>query len=62
MTLPNLGLYFNVTYHLSYLFIILQIVQLTASGDFEEALSLCKLIPPEDSSLRASKESLIHIR
>lgn len=39
-----------------------QIVQLTASGDFEEALALCKLLPPEDSSLRASKESSIHIR
>lgn len=39
-----------------------QIVQLTASGDFEEALSLCKLLPPEDSTLRAAKESSIHIR
>ncbi|KAL2348516.1 hypothetical protein Fmac_002516 [Flemingia macrophylla] len=39
-----------------------QIVQLTASGDFEEALSLCKLLPPEDSSLRAAKEGSIHIR
>ncbi|KAL4589359.1 hypothetical protein LXL04_002265 [Taraxacum kok-saghyz] len=39
-----------------------QIVQLTASGNFEEALALCKLLPPEDSSLRASKEQLIHIR
>ncbi|XP_042452913.1 vacuolar sorting protein 39 isoform X1 [Zingiber officinale] len=39
-----------------------QIVQLTASGNFEEALSLCKLLPPEDASLRASKESSIHIR
>lgn len=39
-----------------------QIVQLTASGNFEEALSLCKLLPPEDSSLRAAKESSIHIR
>ncbi|XP_057542149.1 vacuolar sorting protein 39 [Amaranthus tricolor] len=39
-----------------------QIVQLTASGHFEEALSLCKLLPPEDSSLRAAKESSIHIR
>lgn len=39
-----------------------QIVQLTASGDFEEALALCKLLPPEDSSLRASKEQSIHIR
>ncbi|KAL8231097.1 hypothetical protein R6Q57_000875 [Mikania cordata] len=39
-----------------------QIVQLTASGNFEEALVLCKLLPPEDSSLRASKEQSIHIR
>ncbi|OAY57391.1 vacuolar sorting protein 39 isoform X1 [Manihot esculenta] len=39
-----------------------QIVQLTASGNFEEALALCKLLPPEDSSLRAAKEGSIHIR
>ncbi|KAL3630294.1 Vam6/Vps39-like protein [Castilleja foliolosa] len=39
-----------------------QIVQLTASGNFEEALSLCKLLPPEDSKLRAAKEQSIHIR
>ncbi|MED6182652.1 Vam6/Vps39-like protein [Stylosanthes scabra] len=39
-----------------------QIVQLAASGNFDEALSLCKLLPPEDSSLRAAKESSIHIR
>ncbi|GJM96404.1 hypothetical protein PR202_ga13235 [Eleusine coracana subsp. coracana] len=39
-----------------------QIVQLTASGEFEEALALCKLLPPEDSNLRAAKESSIHIR
>ncbi|XP_057955176.1 vacuolar sorting protein 39 isoform X2 [Malania oleifera] len=39
-----------------------QIVQLTASGNFEEALGLCKLLPPEDSSLRAAKEGSIHIR
>ncbi|PSS30825.1 Vam6/Vps39-like protein [Actinidia chinensis var. chinensis] len=39
-----------------------QIVQLTASGNFEEALALCKLLPPEDSSLRAAKEQSIHIR
>ncbi|KAK2372893.1 vacuolar sorting protein [Trifolium repens] len=39
-----------------------QIVQLTASGNFEEALSLCKLLPPEESSLRAAKEGSIHIR
>ncbi|KAL5099435.1 hypothetical protein RYX36_003762 [Vicia faba] len=39
-----------------------QIVQLTASGNFEEALSLCKLLPPEDSSLRAAKEGSIHMR
>lgn len=42
--------------------ISLQIVQLTASGNFEEALSLCKLLPPEDSSLRAAKEGSIHMR
>jgi hypothetical protein len=40
----------------------LQIVQLTAAGNFEEALSLCKLLPPEDSNLRAAKEGSIHIR
>lgn len=40
----------------------LQIVQLTAAGNFEEALSLCKLLPPEDSNLRAAKEDSIHIR
>ncbi|XP_073293751.1 vacuolar sorting protein 39-like isoform X1 [Primulina huaijiensis] len=39
-----------------------QIVQLTASGNFEEALALCKLLPPEDSSLRATREQSIHIR
>ncbi|KAM7250491.1 hypothetical protein ACFE04_022374 [Oxalis oulophora] len=39
-----------------------QIVQLTASGNFEEALALCKLLPPEESNLRASKEGSIHIR
>ncbi|OIT32011.1 PREDICTED: vam6/Vps39-like protein [Nicotiana attenuata] len=39
-----------------------QIVQLTASGNFEEALALCKLLPPEDSSLRTAKEQSIHIR
>ncbi|XP_006348372.1 vam6/Vps39-like protein [Solanum tuberosum] len=39
-----------------------QIVQLTASGNFEEALALCKLLPPEDSSLRSAKEQSIHIR
>ncbi|OMO84416.1 hypothetical protein COLO4_22081 [Corchorus olitorius] len=39
-----------------------QIVQLTASGNFEEALALCKLLPPEDASLRAAKEGSIHIR
>ena len=37
-------------------------MQLTASGEFEEALALCKLLPPEDSNLRAAKESSIHIR
>lgn len=40
----------------------LQIVQLTASGNFDEALALCKLLPPEDSSLRAAKEGSIHLR
>ncbi|KAJ1420722.1 putative vam6/Vps39-like protein, partial [Sesbania bispinosa] len=39
-----------------------QIVQLTAAGNFEEALSLCKLLPPEDSNLRVAKEGSIHIR
>ncbi|CAJ2647564.1 unnamed protein product [Trifolium pratense] len=39
-----------------------QIVQLTASGNFEQALSLCKLLPPEESSLRAAKEGSIDIR
>ncbi|OVA05137.1 Clathrin [Macleaya cordata] len=39
-----------------------QIVQLTASGNFEEALALCKLLPPEDSKLRVAKEGSIHIR
>ncbi|XP_039124470.1 vacuolar sorting protein 39 isoform X1 [Dioscorea cayenensis subsp. rotundata] len=39
-----------------------QIVQLTACGEFEEALALCKLLPPEDSTLRAAKEGSIHIR
>ncbi|KAK4778126.1 hypothetical protein SAY87_018313 [Trapa incisa] len=39
-----------------------QIVQLTASGNFEEALALCKLLPPEDSNLRAAKEASIHMR
>nr|GMD60228.1 Vam6/Vps39-like protein [Ipomoea batatas] len=37
------------------------IVQLTASGNLEEALALCKLLPLEDSSLRAAKEQSIHI-
>jgi hypothetical protein len=37
-------------------------VQLTASGEFEDALALCKLLPPEDSNLRAAKESSIHMR
>lgn len=39
-----------------------QIVQLTASGNFEEALALCKLLPAEESSIRAAKESSIHTR
>lgn len=46
---------------------MLQIVQLTASGDFNEALALCKHLPPEDSNLedsnlRAARESGIHLR
>ena len=40
----------------------LQIVQLTASGNFDEALALCKLLPPEDASHRTAKEGSIHIR
>ena len=40
----------------------LQIVQLTASRKFEEALALCKLLPPEDAALRANKEDDIHRR
>ncbi|KAK4584285.1 hypothetical protein RGQ29_022143 [Quercus rubra] len=39
-----------------------QIVQLTASGNFDEALALCKLLPPEDASHRTAKEGSIHIR
>uniref|UniRef100_M4D265 CNH domain-containing protein n=1 Tax=Brassica campestris TaxID=3711 RepID=M4D265_BRACM len=39
-----------------------QTLRLTASGNFEEAIALCKLLPPEDSSLRAAKESSIHTR
>ncbi|EYU40165.1 hypothetical protein ABFS82_08G076800 [Erythranthe guttata] len=39
-----------------------QIVQLTASGNFDEALALCKLLPPEDSNLQAAKEQSIHVR
>lgn len=42
--------------------LFLQIVQLTASGDFEEALALCKMLPPEDLNLRTAKEQSIHIR
>lgn len=49
-------------YSLSLLSFVLQIIQLTASGNFEEALALCKQLPPEDSNLRAAKESSIHIR
>ena len=52
----------NLNQKLRILIFTLQIVQLTASGNFEEALSLCKLLPPEDSSLRAAKEGSIHIR
>ncbi|CAN6469973.1 unnamed protein product [Victoria cruziana] len=39
-----------------------QIVQLAASGNFEEALALCKQLPPEDSTMIASKEKSIHLR
>ncbi|KAG0503715.1 hypothetical protein HPP92_003787 [Vanilla planifolia] len=39
-----------------------QIVQLTALGDFEAALALCKLLPPEDTNLRVAKEASINIR
>ncbi|KAA3457505.1 vam6/Vps39-like protein isoform X1 [Gossypium australe] len=39
-----------------------QIVQLAASGEFEEALALCKLLPPKDADLRAARERLIHTR
>uniref|UniRef100_A0A164UGY6 CNH domain-containing protein n=1 Tax=Daucus carota subsp. sativus TaxID=79200 RepID=A0A164UGY6_DAUCS len=39
-----------------------KIVQVTASGDFEEALALCKMLPPEDLNLRTAKEQSIHIR
>ncbi|XP_024386372.1 vacuolar sorting protein 39 [Physcomitrium patens] len=39
-----------------------QVVQLAASGNFEDALALCKLLPPEDAALRVSKEDAIHIR
>jgi len=39
-----------------------QVVQLAASGNFEEALALCKLLPQEDLTLRASKEDSIRIR
>lgn len=49
-------------YSLSFFSFVLQIIQLTASGNFEEALALCKQLPPEDSNLRAAKESSIHIR
>ncbi|CAA6660293.1 unnamed protein product [Spirodela intermedia] len=52
----------NSVYGLLPVPIDVQIVQLTASGDFEEALALCKLLPPEDSALRAAKEGSIHIR
>ncbi|KAK6125515.1 hypothetical protein DH2020_040749 [Rehmannia glutinosa] len=36
-----------------------QIVQLTASGNFEEALALCKLLPPEDSKLSCKGAPLL---
>ncbi|TYJ47365.1 hypothetical protein E1A91_A02G184600v1 [Gossypium mustelinum] len=39
-----------------------QIVQLTASGEFEEALALCKLLPPKDADLRVARECSIHTR
>lgn len=53
---------YNPYFHTPKVAYKMQIVQLTASGNFEEALALCKLLPPEDSSLRASKEQSIHIR
>ncbi|KAL2632858.1 hypothetical protein R1flu_004337 [Riccia fluitans] len=39
-----------------------QVVQLSASGNFLDALALCRMLPPEDAALRASKEDAIHIR
>ncbi|CAM6117042.1 unnamed protein product [Calypogeia fissa] len=39
-----------------------QVVQLAASGNFEDALALCKMFPPEDAALRAAKEDTIHTR
>ncbi|KAH8942321.1 hypothetical protein BDL97_14G092800 [Sphagnum fallax] len=39
-----------------------QVVQLAASGNYNDALALCKLLPPEDAALRAAKEDAIHIR
>eukprot|EP00249_Psilotum_nudum_P022700 c28613_g1_i1 orf=68-3187(+) len=39
-----------------------QIVQLAASRNFDEALALCKLLPAEEAALRAAKEDDIHIR
>lgn len=57
----NHALYLCSLLHLLFL-LALQIVQLSASGNFAEALALCKLLPPEDSALRSSKESSIHTR
>ncbi|KAL3694865.1 hypothetical protein R1sor_008516 [Riccia sorocarpa] len=39
-----------------------QVVQLAASGNFRDALALCRMLPPEDAALRANKEDAIHIR
>ncbi|EFJ23179.1 hypothetical protein SELMODRAFT_442906 [Selaginella moellendorffii] len=52
----------NSVYKLVPVAIGVQVVQLAASGNFEDALALCKLMPPEDASLRASKEDAIHKR
>ncbi|KAJ7282158.1 hypothetical protein O6H91_Y358400 [Diphasiastrum complanatum] len=38
------------------------VVQLAASGNFDDALALCKMLPPEDAALRSAKEDSIHIR
>lgn len=40
----------------------MQLVQLAASGNFEDALALCKLLPLEDTALRVAKEDSLHRR